>query len=294
MEIIIDNEDVKKEFDRWCRFFGENDPYHGISTIGILDVLRAHFLIADYFYTEGYGIAGVGPRDPDLLHSAVYRQFVSYGGRDKWTTPYERCATLVFGIVKDHPFHDANKRTALLVMLYFLEKENRVPTVKQNSLEDFIVEIAENKLRKYRRQKKLIKKTDDPEIYFIADFIRRNSRKRNNRFYTITYKELDKRLREFGFCLANPHNNFIDVCKIEKKRGLFGLGKEREELVRIAQIGFPSWKTQVGKGAIGTIRRAAGLTPDKGVDSEAFFRGADPLYSLISEYHGPLERLAHR
>ena len=128
----------------------------------------------------------------------------------------------------------------------------------------------------------------------MIGFIRRNSRKRNNRFYTITYKELDKRLREFGFCLANPHNNFIDVCKIGKKRGLFGLGKAREELVRIAQIGFPSWKKQVGKGAIATIRRATGLTPDKGVDSETFFRGADPLYSLISEYHGPLERLAHR
>lgn len=53
--------------------FGEHDPYDTDGNIGLHDVLRAHFLIADYFYSEGYGIGGIGPRDPHLLHSAVYR-----------------------------------------------------------------------------------------------------------------------------------------------------------------------------------------------------------------------------
>lgn len=294
MEIIIDNNDVREEFERWCKYFGSSDPYASAETIGLLDVLRAHFLIADYFYSEGYGIAAVGPRDPDLLHSAVYRQFVSYGGADKWKNPFEKCATLVFGIVKDHPFHDANKRTALLVLLYFLSRVNRVPSIRQKELENFVVDIAEDRLRRYRRQQELLRKTDDPEIMFIADYIKRNSRKRDNRYYTITYKELDKRLREFGFCLTNPHKNYIDVCKIVTKKRFLGFGREKEKLVWLAQIGFPSWKKQVGKGAIATVRRATGLIPEKGVDSETFFKGADPLYSLISEYHGPLERLAYR
>lgn len=294
MEILIDNEPVQKEFERWCEYFGDADPYASDDTVGMKGVLRAHFLVADYFYGEGYGIAALGPRDPNLLHSAVYRQFVSYGGRDKWQNPYERCATLIFGLVKDHPFHDANKRTGLLVLLHFLNQMNRGTTVKQKDLENLVVDIAEGNLRKFRRQQELSTKTDDPEIYFIADYLRRNSRKRDNRYYTITYRELDRRLREYGFCLDNARNNFIDVCRIETKKGLLGFGKTRTELIRVAQIGFPSWKRQVGKKAISTVRKETNLTPEKGVDSESFFRGADPFYALISEYHAPLERLAYR
>lgn len=294
MEIFIENHAVKSEFDRWCNRFGENDPYTASGNIGIRDVLRAHFLIADYFYSVGYGIGGIGPRDANLLHSAVYRQFAGFDGKDKWETSYERCATLVFGLVKDHPFHDANKRTALLVLLYFLTKTNRAPTVGQKELEDFIVDIAEDKLRKYRRIQALEQKTDDPEIYFIADYLRRHSRMLDKRYYTITYRELDTRLQEFGYCLSNPHKNFIDVCRIEKSRKLFGLGKEQIKLVRVAQIGFPGWKRQIGKGAISTVRKETGLVPEKGVDSESFYRGTDPLYSLIAIYSQPLERLAHR
>lgn len=294
MEISLDNDPIRDEFERWCKYFGDNDQYESNETVGILDVLRAHFLIADFFYGEGYGIAGVGPRDPDLLHSAVYRQFVSFGGKDKWATPFERCATLLFGLVKDHPFHDANKRTGLLVMLFFLSKMGRVPTVKQKELEDFVVDIAEDRLRKYRRQQELLRKSVDPEILFIADYLRRNSRARDSKYYAITYRELDNRLRQFGYCLANPHNNYIDVCRIEEKRKLLGIGKKETKLVKLAQIGFPSWKKTVGKGAIKTVRTSTGLIPKNGVDSATFYHGVDPLNALISDYEKPLERLAYR
>ena len=234
------------------------------------------------------------PKDPNLLHSAVYRQFTGFDGKDKWETSFERCATLIFGLVKDHPFHDANKRTALLVLLYFLFRTNRTPTVGQKDLEDFIVEIAEDKLRQYRRLQSLEQKTDDPEIHFIADYLRRKSRMQDKKYYTITYRELDTRLRDFGYCLENPHKNYIDICRMEKSRGFLWLGKQRTKLEKVAQIGFPGWKRQVGKGAISTVRNKTKLVPEKGVDSDTFYRGTDPLYSLISEYAGPLERLAYR
>jgi len=121
-----------------------------------------------------------------------------------------------------------------------------------------------------------------------------NSRKLNNRYYTITFRELDSRLKEYGFCLHNPHKNFIDVCKIEEKKGFLGFGEKKVKLTKITQIGFPNWKKQVSKSDISKVRRATGLVSEKGVDSESFFRGADPLHALIAEYHAPLERLANR
>lgn len=294
MEILIENQPVKSEFVRWCVHFGEHDPYTANGNIGIRDVLRAHFLIADYFYGEGYGIGGIGPKDPNLLHSAVYRQFTGFDGNDKWETSYERCATLIFGLVKDHPFYDANKRTALLVLLYFLHSIKRTPTVGHKDLEDLIVNIANDNLRQYRRLQALEFKTDDPEIYFIADYLRRHSRALDKQNYTITYREMDHRLKEFGFCLDNPHKSYIDICRIEQSRRLFGFGKVKTKHVKITQIGFPGWKRQVARSAISKVRKETKLVLEKGVDSESFYRGTDPLYSLIAEYAGPLERLAHR
>ena len=294
MEILLDNAPVQKEFERWCKYFDGDDAYDTSDTVGLVDVLRAHFLIADYFYSEGYGIAGVGPRDANLLHSSVYRQFVSFGGKDKWATSFEKCATLLFGLVKDHPFHDANKRTGLLTMLFFLNKMGRYPVVKQKELEDFVVDIAEDKLKKYRRQQDLQRKSVDPEILFIADYLRRNSRPRDSKYYSITYRELDQSLRQFGYCLSNPHKNFIDICRIEERRKFLGLGKKETKLIKLAQIGFPSWKKTVGKRAIKTVRTATDLTPKKGIDSATFYHGVDPLNTLISEYEAPLERLAYR
>jgi len=260
----------------------------------LLDVLRAHFLIADYFFGRESGLGGIGPRDIHLLHSAVYRQFVAYAGQSKWNTNYEKAATLVFGLVTDHPFHDANKRTGLLTYLYALHKMNRYPTNGQSDLENFMVEIAERSLTKYRRMRDLVKREDDADVLFIADYLKRNSRARDSRYYTITYHELDRRLRDFTHCLCNPRNNFIDICRIEYPREFRIIGKRKEKLVTIAQIGFPSWKSQVGKGAIATARRAAKLTTEHGVDSAMFYRGADPLNALIAQYELPLQRLAFR
>lgn len=294
MEVVFCNEIVSVEYRRWASQIEAEDHYDTKDTVGLLDVLRAHFLIADYFIGATSGLGGIGPRDMHILHSAVYRQFVAYGGLIKWKTTYEKAATLVFGLVTDHPFHDANKRTGLLIYLYALHKMNRYPTNAQSELEDFMVEIAERSLSKYRRMKELARREDDADVLFIADYLKRNSRERDSRYYTITYSELDRKLRDFDYCLSNPHKNFIDICRIERRREFAIFGKYKEKLVAVAQIGFPGWKSQVGKGAISTVRRAARLTTEHGVDSAMFYRGADPLNALIAQYEAPLQRLAFR
>ncbi|WP_369943696.1 type II toxin-antitoxin system death-on-curing family toxin [Xanthomonas medicagonis] len=294
MEVEFLNTAIDAEYKRWAAHVDPDDQYDTADTVGLLDVLRAHYLIADFFYGREAGMGGIGPRDLDLLHSAVYRQFVAYGGINKWKTPYEKAATLIFGLVTDHPFHDANKRTGLLAYLFALHKMNRQPTNGQKELEDFMVDIAERSLAKYRRMKSLMKREDDADVLFIADYLKRNSRERDGRFYNITYNELGRRLNDFGYCFGDPKNNYIDICRIDTSREFGILGKKIQKLVKVAQIGFPSWKSQVGRGAIATVRKAAKLTPEYGVDSATFYRGADPLNSLIAQYEGPLQRLAFR
>lgn len=289
-------EPIQQEYDRWLSEVGEDDPYAGPDSIGIQEVLRAHFLIADYFYAEGEGIGGIGPKNIELLHSALYRQFVGFDGRFKWVDPFDKCSTLMYGLIKDHAFHDANKRTAFLVSLYLMQKIGRCPYVPQKEFEDFAVEIADNQLGKYRRYAEMKKKgVEDAEILFISDFLKRKTRNVDKRFYSVTYRELNNLLHRFGFGLSNPKKNFIDVVRFEQRRHFLGMvGKKETVEQKLAQIGFPGWKSQVGKGAINTVRKVTELVPKKGIDSETFFHGSDTMESLIDIYHAPLRRLADR
>ena len=63
--------DVEEEHRRWMGIVGPEDPYQADTSVGMHDVLTAHFLIVDYFWEKQYGIGGVGPRSLDLLHSAL-------------------------------------------------------------------------------------------------------------------------------------------------------------------------------------------------------------------------------
>jgi death-on-curing family protein len=286
-------DDVRKEYDRWMNEIS-SDPYASSSTLGIYDALQAHFLIANHFYILGEGLGGIGPRDVGLLHSALSRQNVSIGQSPKWSDKFDLCATLLFGLVMNHPFHDANKRTAFLCSLYLLERGNRIPDIPHSRFEDFLVEVADHKLGKYARFKEYIKKgASDPEVRFISNYLRTNTRQMDRRYYAVTYWDLKRTLNRFGCDIDHPSGNYIDVFATRHiPGGIFRASKK--ELAKVAQIGFPGWGKQVGQGALHTVRKTCDLTPEFGIDSQVFFNELDTLQALIAHYEEPLRRLANR
>jgi prophage maintenance system killer protein len=230
-----------------------------------------------------------------LLLSAVDRQFVSFGGKDKWKDPFEKCGTLFYGLVTNHPFHDANKRTAFLSVLYLLHKMHRCPSVSEKEFEDFTVEIADKKLDKYARYRDMVKKgEEDPEVKFIGKYLRDKTRQIDNTNYAITYRQLRTILNRYGFDFDNPYRKYIDVVKHGTRKRLFGLLGSEPTFTRVCQIGFPRWSAEVSRAALKTVREATQLSARDGVDSAAFFKGLDPMQSLITSYNEPLMRLANR
>lgn len=99
-------------------------------------VLQLHVLAV----LQGGGTEGV--RDIGRLESAVATQTQEVFGKELYETVYEKSAALIRGIVGDHPFHDGNKRTAMLVGLTFLEINERQFMASAGELEDFAVQIA--------------------------------------------------------------------------------------------------------------------------------------------------------
>ena len=67
---------------------------------------------------EHGGLAGI--RDRGLLDSALNRCKKKAGSKVD-STVYYLAAALAFGIAKNHPFHDGNKRIALIASFLFVE-----------------------------------------------------------------------------------------------------------------------------------------------------------------------------
>ncbi len=295
----LNSQELREDYARWEKEIGM-DVYVTHRTLGICDVLRAHYLIVDFFMSEKEeGIGGIGPKSLTLLHSTLGRQFSGFGNTIKWRADLEICASLFWGLVKNHAFHDANKRTALLSLFYHLIKVKRYPNASQKLYEDLAVSVAENSLKeKYPNYSKFSNKPD-AEVLFIADFLRRNTRNFDKADYKITYKQLDNilrknRNRQYRYGLINPDRNQIDLIRIQKEPvGLFG-NKFIEVDKKIGSIGFPGWSRQVNPDVIKFVRRETSMETADGIDSEIFFHDADSLPALISEFQGLLKRLANK
>ena len=126
----FNNPEVETEYKRWCREIDREGEKGGGIAMSAVDVLRVHFTIVDTFYGKREGLGGIGPKSVHLLISAVGRQHTSCPG----DRVEDMVATLLYGLVLNHPFHDANKRTAFLSSMLFLYSNGLVPTINEKQL----------------------------------------------------------------------------------------------------------------------------------------------------------------
>ena len=78
-------------------------------------VVLLHKLIYDRF-GGSYGV-----RDEGLLDSALAAPMQTFGGQDLYETDLDKILQLAFGLIRNHPFADGNKRIGALVLLVLLE-----------------------------------------------------------------------------------------------------------------------------------------------------------------------------
>ncbi|MBD2958424.1 type II toxin-antitoxin system death-on-curing family toxin, partial [Burkholderia pseudomallei] len=108
-----------------------------IRTISSDEVLSIHELLALDMANSGDAISPAGVKNEVLLHSAVGRQTTGFGDKLKYNTVEANAATLCYGICCNHPFHNGNKRTALVAMLSHLDRNDRTfdSSVSQDNLD---------------------------------------------------------------------------------------------------------------------------------------------------------------
>ena len=81
-------------------------------------------------------------RDIGLLRSALAVPFQTFGGVPIHESVTERAAYLGYGVIRNHPFADGNKRTGLHVMLVFLALNGVRPEYDPDALTALILRTA--------------------------------------------------------------------------------------------------------------------------------------------------------
>ena len=81
-------------------------------------------------------------RDDGLLDSALNTPFQSFGDTELYPTLLEKAARLGYGLIKNHPFVDGNKRIGTHAMLVFLAINNAELSYSDDELIHLILCIA--------------------------------------------------------------------------------------------------------------------------------------------------------
>lgn len=81
-------------------------------------------------------------RDNGLLESALNTPFQSFGGVEMYPSLLEKASRLGFGLIRNHPFADGNKRIGTHAMLVFLALNQLKLTYTDEELTDIIMGTA--------------------------------------------------------------------------------------------------------------------------------------------------------
>lgn len=87
-----------------------------------------------------------GIRDIRMLDSALANPFQSFGNKELYPSVQAKAAQLCFGIVKNHPMIDGNKRLGTHVMLVFLALNGYELVYTQQELSGVILDLASGKM----------------------------------------------------------------------------------------------------------------------------------------------------
>lgn len=105
---------------------------------------RQILMLHSALISESGGSDGI--RDEGLLDSAINTPFQSFAGQDLYLTVLEKAARLGFGLIRNHPFIDGNKRIGTHAMLVFLEINNITLSYEDEDLIATILSVAAGKL----------------------------------------------------------------------------------------------------------------------------------------------------
>lgn len=239
------------------------------------DVLRVHAALVDDFMNSDDPIFPPGLKNADLLASATSRQSTGFAGESKYKRFSEMATSLFYGLAMNHPFHNGNKRTALVSLLVVADKNRMTVVADQDELYEFVLNAVEHKFRP--RNLSSATEATDRELDALAAWLQPRIRRNQHRSRMVKWRELRVLLRNLG-CEAE----IVSGSQIEITRP----GSYR------CVVDFDGDTREVGPPIVRKVRRDLALSEAEGVDDEVFFGYVPPLDVFIAKYRRLLRSLA--
>ncbi|MHB8717744.1 MAG: type II toxin-antitoxin system death-on-curing family toxin [Candidatus Dormibacteria bacterium] len=258
-------------------------PSAGILSADV--VSQIHWSLVEDFKAEADPIDPPGERSQDLLESAVFRPMTALGEEAKYPTLELSAAALLHSLVHDHPFHNGNKRTALVTLLVQLDREDMTITCSEADLFKFILRVAQHSI--VPRGPDL----PDREVAWIAKWICDNSRDVDRTERTLRWHKLKGILKKFECELNSLPGSRMNITRAVASRGIFR--RNRTQQLR-TQVYCGGDATEADRNTIRKVRFDLQLDDDHGVDSVVFYRAepSEAIADFIARYRKTLKRLA--
>lgn len=238
-------------------------------------------------------ISPLGIKNIGSLSSAVARQKSGYDDFLKYPDPILNAASLCYGICLNHPFHNGNKRAALVALLCHLDKNNITfnEKVTQQHLYSFMLKIAGHTLLNLKKKNR--NDYSDEEVKEMEKWLKKRTRKCIKNERTITFIELERILREHNIYFENHKNNYVDLVRHTRIESLLPSFIRKPKIDKEVVANIPYFPNrEVGKNLIKSIRKQAGLTYQNGIDSEIFYGNQRSADYYILNYRKVLSQLA--
>ena len=261
-------------------------------------------------------ISPSGVKFEHLLESGIHVQDTGYDGKKKYNDSIHCASALTYSLVTNHPFHNGNKRTALVTLLAHLDL-NRYQfkqTVTENHLfclfvscashclsnfckcenENDIVNLKQKIIKErganFNKLVKVDKRDMDEEVNLIRGWLRKNTRKFDQSEKSLKSSELTKVLKKFGVEIEYDLKRQRVTLRRKKENAGFFTSKEKIVLkIKIRDKGEKILKKEIVK-----IRSALKLTEEFGIDSKSFYYNDDFIYDeFIRKYRTVIRELSH-
>lgn len=211
-------------------------------------IIYIHDYLTSYFINLEDPIQPPGVKSIDGIESAASRPDLN----PEYDTHYLKAAALFHSIINNHPFHNGNKRTALLSTIYYLgEFGILLEHCTDEELYEFTRQIAAHEICENRQD----------EVRVIAEYLEKYSRSQIKGDRPLKFRQLEEILINFDFKLVD-YGNVCKVKKISDGTTIIGVTVKKK-----GQKGKEDFDPQY----ISKLRKLLKLTPEYGIDSMRFY-----------------------
>ena len=264
-----------------------------LNMISEAEVESIHEALVRDFRVQNDPIEPAGIKNRNLFSSAIYRPQTSLGNQLKYPTAEMAGAALLHSIILNHPFHNGNKRTAIVAMIVFLDENGLILTCSEDDLFKIVLLIAKHRLPDciYKSGEPVTDRSDR-EVLSISRWISSNSREIELGNRPIQWRRLKKILHQYDCTIEHAGRNRLNIKRQKSERRRFGSPKVT--LLR-TQVYCGGDGRDAEANTIVKIRKDLHLDEQNGnIDTATFYRAdTSSADDFINRYRKTLKRLSN-